>query len=208
MGNYIFNRAFLVDLLKNKYTDENDLDFGRNILPDLIKTGKLFAYDFSTNTLPGMKTYEEGAYWRDVGTIQSFYQANMDILGARPRLNLNNRRWFIHAGRYEGPPAKILDGKLTNCIVGDGCLIRNATIRNSIIGRGVHIHEGAVIDDSIIMDFCKVRAEAHLKRVIVDRFNDIPAKIRIGFNADADAKRYFVDASGIVVVPRGETVPR
>ena len=121
---------------------------------------------------------------------------------------MNNRRWFIHSGRYDGPPAKILDGKLNNAIIGDGCFVRNATIKNSIIGRGVHIHDGAVIEDSIIMDFCKIRSEAHLKRVIVDRFNEIPAKLKLGFNAEEDAKRYFVDPSGLVIVPRGETSQR
>jgi glucose-1-phosphate adenylyltransferase len=208
MGNYVFNKDVLVDLLKNHHKDESDLDFGKNVLPAMLKTHKLFAYDFSTNVLPGMKTYEEGAYWRDVGTIQSFYSANMDILGARPKLNLNNRRWFIHSGRYDGPPAKILEGRISNSIIGDGCFVRNATIRNSILGRGVHVHDGAVLDDTIVMDFCKVRADAHLRRVIVDRFNEIPAKLKIGFDADADAQRFFVDPSGIVVVPRGETVPR
>lgn len=208
MGNYVFTKDVLVDLLKNHHKDESDLDFGKNVLPAILKSHKLFAYDFSTNVLPGLKAYEEQSYWRDVGTIGAYYQSNMDILGARPRLNLNNRRWFIHSGRYDGPPAKVLDGKLTNCIISDGCFVRNATIKNSIIGRGVHIHDGAVIEDSIIMDFCKVRSEAHLKRVIVDRFNEIPAKLKLGFNAEEDAKRYFVDPSGIVIVPRGTTAQR
>ncbi|OGR96503.1 MAG: glucose-1-phosphate adenylyltransferase [Elusimicrobia bacterium RBG_16_66_12] len=208
MGNYLFNKDLLVELLKDTHKGESDLDFGKNILPLLHKSRKLYAYDFSTNVLPGIKPYEEQPYWRDVGTIASFYDANMDILGARPKLNLNNRRWFIHSGRYGGPPAKILDGKLTNCIIGDGCFIRNATIKNSILGRGVHVHDGAVIEDSIIMDFSKVRADAHIKRTIVDRFNEIPAKTKIGSSREDDAKRYFVDPAGIVVVPRGETVPR
>jgi glucose-1-phosphate adenylyltransferase len=208
MGNYVFNKDVLVDLLRDHYKDESDLDFGKNLLPDMLKTHKLFAYDFSTNVLPGIKLYEEEGYWRDVGSIQSYYNANMDILGARPRLNLNNRRWFIHSGRYDGPPAKILEGKITNSIIGDGCFVRNATIKNSILGRGVHVHDGAVIEDSIVMDFCKVRADSHLRRVIVDRFNDIPAKLEVGFDKEADAKRYFVDSTGLVVVPRGQTVPR
>lgn len=208
MGNYVFDTDVLVDLLKNRHKDDSDLDFGKNVLPGMLKTHKLFSYDFSTNVLPGIKLYEEAGYWRDVGTLQSFYAANMDILGARPKLNLNNRRWFIHSGRYDGPPAKILDGKISNSIVGDGCFVRNATIKNSILGRGVHVHDGAVIEDSIVMDFCKVRADARLKRVIVDRFNEIPAKLEVGFDKDADAKRYFVDPAGLVVVPRGQTVPR
>ena len=163
------------------------------------------AYDVAKNILPGMKAYEEQDYWRDVGNLQSYYEANMDILGAKPRLNLNNSRWFIHSGRYDGPPAKILDGRLVNCIVGDGCFVRNATIKNSILGRGVHVHDGAVIEDSIIMDFCKVRAGVKLKRAIVDRFNELPLHETIGFDREHDAEHYFLDSSGIVVVPRGKT---
>jgi glucose-1-phosphate adenylyltransferase len=209
MGNYIFQRDVLVELLKNTHKEANELDFGKDVLPGLVKSGRLYAYDFSTNSLPGLKSYEEQAYWRDVGTLVSFYEANMDVLGARPKLNLNNRRWFIHSGRYDGPPAKILDGKISNTIIGDGCFVRGATIKNSILGRGVHVHEGALIEDSIIMDFCKIRAGARLRRVIVDRFNEIPAKHDLGFDRSRDAQRYFVDpGSGIVVVPRGQTIPR
>ncbi len=208
MGNYLFNADVLVRILEDEALKDPDLDFGRSILPSIHKTFKTYAYDFSTNVLPGIKSYEEKGYWRDVGTHAAYYQSNMDILGAKPKLNLNNRRWFIHSGRYDGPPAKILDGKLANCIIGDGCFVRNATIKNSIIGRGVHIHDGAVIEDSIVMDFCKVRAEAKLRRVVVDRFNEIAAHETIGFNAAKDAQRYSVDDSGIVVVPRGKTLPR
>ncbi|MDE2490836.1 MAG: glucose-1-phosphate adenylyltransferase [Elusimicrobia bacterium] len=207
MGNYIFDKQVLVDLLESRHRDEADLDFGKNVLPAMLKTHKLYAYDFSTNVLPGLKQYEERAYWRDVGTIGAFYESNMDILGARPRLNLNNRRWFVHSGRYEGPPAKVLDGKLTNCILGDGCFVRNATIKNSILGRGVHVHDGAVIEDSIVMDFCKIRADAKLRRTIVDRYNEVPARIKLGYDRDEDARRFFVDPSGVVVVPRGVTAP-
>ncbi|MBI3553907.1 MAG: glucose-1-phosphate adenylyltransferase [Elusimicrobia bacterium] len=208
MGNYLFNRDVLEAIMSDESYQDPNFDFGKSILPDIHKKFKVFAYDFSTNVLPGIKTYEEEAYWRDVGTIGAFYDANMDILGARPKLNLNNRRWFIHSGRYDGPPAKILDGNVTNTIVGDGCFIRGATIKNSILGRGVHVHDNAVIEDSIIMDFTKVRADARLKRVIVDRFNEIAAKDVIGGHPERDAKRFTVDPSGIVVIPRGKTRAR
>jgi glucose-1-phosphate adenylyltransferase len=205
MGNYIFNADVLVDILKDEAFQDPDLDFGRSILPSIHKNKKAYAYDFATNILPGIKAYEEKAYWRDVGTIKAYYDSNMDILGAKPKFNLNNRRWFVHSGRYDGPPAKVLDGKLQNCIVGDGCFVRNATIKNSILGRGVHVHDDAVIEDSIIMDFCKVRSGAKLKKVIVDRFNEIPTNETIGHDAAKDSAKYFVDSSGIVVLSRGRT---
>ncbi len=208
MGNYVFSKDALVDLLTVRHKDAAELDFGKDVLPGMLKTHKLFAYDFSTNLLPGVKAYEEQSYWRDVGTLSGFYASNMDILGARPRLNLNNRRWPIHSGRYDGPPAKILEGRVSNSIIGDGCFLRHATIRNSILGRGVHVHDGAMIEDSIVMDFCKVRAGAHLRRAIVDRFNEIPAGARLGFDREEDARRWFVEPSGLVVVPRGRTAFR
>ena len=204
MGNYLFNRDVLVDILSTTSFD-SELDFGKSILPTAYKKRRVFAYDFAQNVLPGLKDYEEKGYWRDVGTLSAYFEANMDILGARPKLNLNNRKWFIHSGRYDGPPAKVLDAKLSNCIIGDGCFLRNCTVKNSIIGRGVHIHDGAVIEDSIIMDFCKIRANARIRRAIVDRFNDIPMREAIGFDAKRDAERYFVDPSGLVAVPRGKT---
>ncbi|MBI4424957.1 MAG: glucose-1-phosphate adenylyltransferase [Elusimicrobia bacterium] len=205
MGNYLFNRDVLIDIINAQPPGAGEFDFGKTILPEAFKRYRVIAYDFAANALPGIKAYEEQDYWRDVGTLRSYYDANMDILGAKPRLNLNNRRWFIHSGRYDGPPAKVLDGKLQNCIVGDGCFVRNATIRNSILGRGVHVHDGAVIEDSIVMDFCKIRADVKLKRVIVDRFNEVGLRETIGVDAAQDAKRYFVDGSGIVAVPRGKT---
>lgn len=204
MGNYLFNRDVLVDILSTT-TFDAELDFGKSILPNEYKKRRIFVYDFAQNVLPGLKDYEEKGYWRDVGTLAAYYDANMDILGARPKLNLNNRKWFIHSGRYDGPPAKVLDAKLSNVIIGDGCFLRNCTVKNSIIGRGVHIHEGAVIEDSILMDFCKVRANARIKRAIVDRFNDIPMRETIGFDPKRDAERYFVDPSGLVAVARGKT---
>lgn len=204
MGNYFFNRDVLIDILKTA-PPNSELDFGKSILPHAYKRYRVFAYDFAKNTLPGLKDYEEKGYWRDVGTLPAYYEANMDILGPKPKLNLNNRKWFIHSGRYDGPPAKILSGKLSNCIIGDGCFLRRCTVKNSIVGLGVHIHEGAVIEDSIIMDFCKIRAGAKIRHAIVDRFNDIPMGERIGYNLKRDAERYIVDASGLVAVPRGKT---
>lgn len=207
MGNYLFNADVLVQLLEDEANrnPDMDFDFGKSILPKVHGKLKVFAYDFATNVLPGIKAYEEQGYWRDVGTIRAFYESNMDILGARPKLNLNNRKWFIHSGRYDGPPAKVLDGKLQNAIIGDGSFVRNATIKNSILGRGVHVHDDAVIEDSIIMDFCKVRAGAKLKRVVVDRFNEIPAGEMIGHDPKKDEQKYHVDKSGIVVLQRGKT---
>ena len=205
MGNYIFSRDTLVEVLQSGKAQNPDLDFGKNIFPSACEDFKVMAYNFKYNELPGLKSYEEKAYWRDVGSIESYYQANMDLLGDKPRVNLNNPKWFIHSGRYQGPPAKIMDAELSNCIIGDGCLLKRAKVQNSILGRGVHIHENALVKDSIIMDFTKVQAGAKIENAIVDRFNVIPPKGRIVPDSKGDSGTYFRDPSGIAVLPRGKT---
>jgi glucose-1-phosphate adenylyltransferase len=153
--------------------------------------------------VPGIKPYEEPGYWRDVGELDAYWRAHMDLLGETPAFDLDNRRWPIHAGRYDGPPARIIGGDFENAQVGEGSLVVRATIRNSILGRGVWVNEGAVIEDSIVMDFTSVGKGAHLRRAIVDRYNIIPAGQQMGLDPALDRERFRVDPSGLVVVPRG-----
>jgi glucose-1-phosphate adenylyltransferase len=203
MGNYLFSRRALVDALVADARQQTDHDFGKSIIPALVPTARVFAYDFQGHAVPGIKPYEELGYWRDVGTIEAYWRAHMDLLGETPPFDLDNRRWPIHAARYDGPPARITGGEFENAQVGEGSLVLRATIRNSILGRGVWVNEGAVIEDSIVMDFTSVGKGAHLHRTIVDRYNIIPAGQQLGLDPDADRERYRVDASGLVVVPRG-----
>jgi|SRR5437867_4659823 len=203
MGNYIFSRQPLVDALVADARRSTEHDFGRSIIPELVPTGHVFAYDFQHNELPGVKPYEEQAYWRDVGTISSYWEAHMDLLGESPRFDLDNRYWPIRSEHHAGPAARFLGSDVDNAQVGEASLLKRATIRNSILGRSVWVNEGAVIEDSIVMDHTTVGKGARLRRAIVDRFNIIPADGEIGFDAVADRRRYHVDASGLVVVPRG-----
>lgn len=203
MGNYLFSRATLVEGLLADASRDTDHDFGKTIIPDLFRTARVFAYDFQKNEVPGVKPYEEPGYWRDVGNLDAYWRAHMDLLGEEPRLDLNNSRWPILTGRYHGPPARIVGGEIENVQIGEGSLVKRATIRNSILGRGVWVNEGAVIEGSIVMDFASVGKGAHLHRAIVDRFNIIGAGQEIGLNPEADRQRYHVDPSGVVVVPRG-----
>ena len=140
-----------------------------------------------------------------MGTIESFWQTHMDMLGEKPRLDLNNSRWPIHSGSSSVPPAKLIDSKLNDCIVGDGCVIRQASLKRCVLGRGVIVHEKCSLEDSIIMDSCDIKAGTKLKRVIVDRFNTMAPKTVIGHNPDSDAHNYYIDPSGIAVIPRGVT---
>lgn len=203
MGNYLFSRQTVVDALLEDARRSTDHDFGRSIIPELVPGGRVFSYDFQTNEVPGVKPYEEQAYWRDVGTIQAYWEAHMDLLGEAPRFDLDNRHWPIKAMAHPGPPARFIGGDVDNAQVGESSLVKRATIRNSILGRSVWVNDGAVIEDSIVMDNTTVGKGARLRRVIVDRFNIIPADSDIGFDPDQDRRRYFVDPSGLVVVPRG-----
>jgi glucose-1-phosphate adenylyltransferase len=203
MGNYIFSRQPLVDALVADARRSTDHDFGRSIIPELVPTGRVYAYDFQKNEVSGVKPYEELAYWRDVGTIGSYWEAHMDLLGESPRFDLDNRLWPIRSSLHAGPAARFVGGDVDNAQVGEGSLVKRATIRNSILGRSVWVNEGAVIEDSIVMDHTSVGKGARLRRAIIDRFNIIPADAEIGYDTAADRHRYHVDASGLVVMPRG-----
>ena len=203
MGNYIFKRQPLVESLLADARRSTDHDFGRSIIPEMVETGRVYAYDFEANEVPGVKPYEEQGYWRDVGTIEAYWESHMDLLGESPRFDLDNNAWPIRTGVHPGPPARFIGSDIDNGQVGEGSLIKRAIVRNSILGRSVWVNEGAVIEDSIVMDHTTVGKGARLRRAIVDRYNIIPSDTEIGYDAEEDRRRYHVDRSGIVVVPRG-----
>lgn len=203
MGNYLFSRRPLVDALLADARRSTDHDFGRSIIPEMVAAGRVYGYDFELNEVPGVKPYEEPAYWRDVGTIAAYWDAHMDLLGESPRFDLDNHYWPIRTGQHPGPAARFIGSDVDNAQIGEASLIKRATIRNSILGRSVWVNESATIEDSIIMDHTTVGKGARLRRVIVDRFNIIPADTEIGLDTAADRRRFHVDPSGLVVVPRG-----
>jgi glucose-1-phosphate adenylyltransferase len=206
MGNYLFNSDLLVKAL-HQSNERGENDFGRHILPRLIRSHRVYAYDFSTNHVPGLREYEEQDYWRDVGTIDAYFDANQDVLGAEPRFNLFNPRWMITSSNYQGPNAKIIDGTIRNCMLGAGVLVKGAKVVNSIIRREVVLEADVEIEDCIIMDYTVIRRGARLRRVIVDRYNTIEPDAAIGFDAEADRRSWFVTDSGIVVVPKADYNP-
>ncbi|MBM3220525.1 MAG: glucose-1-phosphate adenylyltransferase [Candidatus Rokubacteria bacterium] len=203
MGNYLFRRQPLVEALLSDARRSTDHDFGRSIIPEMVETGRVCAYDFEQNEVPGVKPYEEQGYWRDVGTIESYWESHMDLLGESPRFDLDNSLWPIRTGQHPGPPARFIGSDIDNGQVGEGSLIKRAIVRNSILGRSVWVNEGAVIEDSIVMDHTTVGKGARVRRAIVDRYNIIPSDTEIGYDAEEDRRRYHVDRAGIVVVPRG-----
>ncbi len=205
MGNYIFTTDVLINALREGHR-LGEKDFGKDLLPRLIQTKRVFAYDFCGNRIPGIGASEEQAYWRDVGTIDAYFAAHQDLLGAEPKFDLFNPRWRIGSSNYQGPSPKFLHAELDNSIISAGGLIKGAHIRNSIVRREVFIEEDVELDECVIMDYAVLRKGARLRRTIVDRYNTIEAGDRIGYDADADRRRFTVTDSGIVVVPRGQAM--
>ncbi len=205
MGNYVFSRDTLVDALLDDARKDTDHDFGRTIIPAMVPDQAVYAYDFLQDHIPGLRPYEEHGYWRDVGTIGAYWQAHMDLLGAEPRLDLSNPRWPILTDPFPGPSARVIDGQLNDALIGEGTIVEGAAVRRSIIGRGVQIERGAVVEESIVMDHTIVQSGARLRRTIVDRYNIVERGVVTGDDPDADARRFHVDGSGITVIPRGQT---
>ncbi len=205
MGNYIFNRDVLEAVLTEDFKRESAHDFGKNIFPALYEGYRVFAYDFRSAVLPGQRPYEEKGYWRDVGNLESYWSAHMDLLGKEPLLDLSNPEWPIYAGRYDGPSARVFGGEVSDVILSEGAEIHDAVVRHSVLGRGVIIHPGAVVEDSVLMDFCEVGAGSRFKRVVADRFNVFPENTELGYDPKKDEARHHLDKSGLVVVRRGRS---
>jgi glucose-1-phosphate adenylyltransferase len=205
MGNYIFSREALIDSLL-KAQERKQHDFGAHIIPGLLESGMVFAYDFGENSIPGTMPYEERGYWRDVGTLPAYFDAHFDFLGEQPRFELRNRCWPIHPPQYDGPAAKIIGGEIRNSIIAEGVVINGARIVNSTIRKNVVIEDGVSVEDCIIMDHTVLQKGCRLRRVIVDKFNSIGPGEEIGFDPQKD-KDYcgcYLDPSGIAVISKGE----
>lgn len=207
MGNYIFNPDALVEVLREVAEEGLEPDFGKTIVPRMVEdpARRVCAYDFLRNRVPGVRPYEEAGYWRDVGTLETYWAAHMDLLGPEPRFDLNNREWPIHSQAYHRASPKILGGTIEDATVGVGSLIDGARVVRSVIGRDTRVDPGAEIVDSIVMDHCRVGRGVRIHRGIVDRYNVLADGEVI---SATDGSREDVTVSGdLVVVPRGKTRP-
>ena len=206
MGNYIFSTG---PLLKYLYEDarieDSSHDFGRDILPNWVRTGEVFAYDFGANRIPG-DPVDSQVYWRDVGTIDAYYDANMDLRAVAPVLNLYNRQWPLRTAGYDDPPAKFTfdedgrRGSAIDSIVSSGSILSGGLVRNSVLGRSVRVHTGALIEDSIVFDNCNIGRRSKVRRAILDKNVILPEDSLIGYDLESDRRRYHVTDSGITVV--------
>ena len=206
MGNYIFSTATLLrELYADAAREDSAHDFGRDILPGLIGRSGMYAYDFQTNHIPGDPPGSE-VYWRDVGTIDAYYDANMDLRAVTPVLNLYNRQWPLRTAGYSDPPAKFTfdqegrRGQAIDSIVSGGSILSGGLVRNSVLGRGVRVHTGAVVEDSIIFDNCDIGRRAKVRRAILDKNVRVPEDALIGYDLEKDKHFHHVTESGIVVV--------
>jgi glucose-1-phosphate adenylyltransferase len=206
MGNYIFSAEVLQrELAADAANEESTHDFGRDILPALIHRANVYAYDFRENRIPGDPP-SVLPYWRDVGTIEAYYQASMDLRAITPALNLYNRQWPLGSTRELDPPAKFVfdeDGRrghAINSIVASGCILSGGTVVNSVLGRSVRVHSGAVVEDSVIFDNCDIARNAKVRRAILDKNACVPEGETIGYDLEKDRRSHFVSESGIVVV--------
>jgi glucose-1-phosphate adenylyltransferase len=207
MGNYIFNKDVLLNALAAAQRNKQH-DFGAHVIPGLVGTKRVFAYDFSTNIIPDVRPYEEPGYWRDVGNIASFYAAHMDMLGAAPLFELNNSSWPIQSSGLRGAAAKIVKADIKNSLISDGVTLENAKIRNSVIRSGVVMEKDVLVEDSIVMDNVVLKKGSRLKKVIVDKLNVVDEGEHIGYDPQVDRFRCFIDPSGICVLPREGRKPK
>lgn len=206
MGNYIFSTELLMEELRKDADNPNSShDFGKDILPSLIGRADMFAYDFQTNVIPG-DPIGSPQYWRDVGTLDAYYEASMDLRAVSPELNLYNRQWPLRTAGYFDAPAKFVfdeegrRGLAIDSIIAGSSIVSGAAVKRSILGRGVRVHTGAVVEDSVIFDNCDVGRHAKVRRAILDKNVKIEPGAEIGYDLDEDRKKWHVTESGIVVI--------
>jgi glucose-1-phosphate adenylyltransferase len=213
MGNYIFKANVMIDVLQRNALRDAAHDFGKEIIPAMYPRMKVFAYDFGQNYVPGEAEINRG-YWRDVGTIDSYFAASLDLVAVTPLFNLYNAQWPMVSAPLNLPPAKFVfaDSKsqrigiATDSLVSDGTIISGGTINRCVLHPRVRIHSYTDVDESILMDGVEVGRHSKIRRTIIDKGVKIPPGTTIGYDLEADRQRFTVTDSGIVVVPKGAEI--
>jgi glucose-1-phosphate adenylyltransferase len=203
MGVYIFKTDQLVRWLTRDAKRNTEHDFGKNIIPEMIKDTRVFAFPFQD------ENKKKEPYWKDIGTIDAYWGANMDLVNVEPQLNLYDESWPIHTYQGQYPPAKTVfsqaerTGLALNSIICGGCIISGGKVQHSILSPRVRINSYSEVIDSVLLEGVNARRNAKVRRTIVDKDVDIPSGMEIGYNLEEDRKRFTVTESGIVVVPKG-----
>jgi glucose-1-phosphate adenylyltransferase len=207
MGVYLFNTQMLVPVLISDAEDPLSAhDFGKNIIPKIIEKHRVFAYNFED------ENKKEKAYWRDVGTIDAYYEANMDLVAVSPIFNLYDKSWPLNTWQQQYPPAKFVfadpdrTGAALDSIVAGGSIISGGRVKGSVVGYDVRVNSYCDIEDSIIYNHVNIGRHSRIRRAIIDRHVKLPEGTVIGYDLDADRQRFHVTDSGVVIVVRQESM--
>ncbi|HEV8652027.1 MAG TPA: glucose-1-phosphate adenylyltransferase [Actinomycetes bacterium] len=212
MGNYVFRADTLIEAVSVDARDEDsNHDLGGNIIPMLVEQGEAEVYDFADNEVPG-ETERDRGYWRDVGTLDAYHDAHMDLISVHPVFNLYNLRWPILTWHEPLPPAKFVfeqegrTGQALDSMVCAGVVLSGGTVRRSIVSPGVKVHTGALVEGSVLMHDVDVGGDAVIRNAIIDKNVVVPEGARIGVDLDRDRERFVVSDGGIVVIGKGQKV--
>jgi glucose-1-phosphate adenylyltransferase len=203
MGVYLFNTDVLIPVLLKDAEDQNSShDFGKDILPNMVDDYRVFSFNFID------ENRKEALYWRDVGTLDAYYEANMDMVSVSPVFNLYDANWPIRTHQRQYPPAKFVFaepgrmGTALDSIISNGCIVSGGVVRNSVLSPDVRVNSYSEVDSSIVFSHVNVGRHCRIRRAILDRDVEIPEGTVIGYDTEADRQRYFVTESGITVVTR------
>ncbi len=208
MGNYVFKTEALVEALRaDSENEESNHDMGGDIIPYFVEKNSAFVYDFKNNYVPG-ETERDKGYWRDVGTIDAFYEANMDLISVHPVFNLYNRKWPIHTFQEDNlPPAKFVKGGLAqSSMVAPGSIISGGTVRNSVLHSNVVVEEGATVEGSVLFPGVRIGRGAVVRHAILDKNVVVSDGEILGVDTEKDAQRYKISAGGVVCVGKNEVI--
>lgn len=212
MGNYVFSTGTLVEAVRiDAKDDRSQHDIGGNLIPMLVEQGAAEVYDFSKNEVPGATDRDRG-YWRDVGTIDSYYDASMDLVSIHPIFNLYNRRWPILTWNEPMPPAKFVfsepgrTGYAVNSLISDGAIVSGGTVSRSVLSPGVFVHSYAEVEGSVLMHDVDVGRHAIVRNAIIDKDVRVPDGAKVGVDLEADRERFVVSPNGVVVIGKGQKV--
>lgn len=210
MGVYLFNTKTVIEHLKVDALQNTVHDFGKNVIPRMMKTTDFYAYNFKD------ENKKEAKYWRDVGTIDAYWEANMDLVNVDPLLNLYDKTWPIRTYQAQNPPAKFVFAQETkggrlgialDSMVAPGCIVSGGRVQNSVLSPNVRVNSYSEVYDSILMENVDIGRRCKIRRAIIDKDIKIPPGAKIGYDPEEDKKRYHVTPSGIVVIAKGTTVP-
>jgi glucose-1-phosphate adenylyltransferase len=214
MGNYLFTTSQLVQEILDDAGDSTSVhDFGKSIVTGMHKRKAVFVYNFMDNRVPGQTDRERG-YWRDVGSLDAYFQANMDLVAVDPIFSLYNDRWPIYTLHANAPPAKFVFnnakeqrvGRATDSLISEGCIVSGSSVHHSILSPSVRVHSYSSVEECIVFEKVSIGRHCRIRRTIIDKHVAIPPNTVIGFDPVADKRRFHVTESGIVVIPKGAKV--